>query len=269
MIAQMELAPTTSLKHVQGYCEFSKKLRLTGVKALLPRAHWEQRKGTREEARAYCQKEESRLEGPFEWGTWTGAQEKSNLTALMKRLKDGATNLQLLEEFPTLYLMYATRIALVRLETMTPRNPSTNPSVTVYWGKTGTGKTRKALWKYPNAYIKPNGKWWPRYSGESHVIWDDFRRHPDVPYDELLRILDRYPHMVEFKGGHVQLCATTFIITSNVDPSYWFDDTCDYGPLRRRITKIKHFTEEWKPPESGASAPDLGGVARGGEAPPA
>ena len=69
-------------------------------------------------------------------------------------------------------------------------------------GKTGTGKTRKALWKMPDAYIKPNGKWWPLYTGQQNVIMDDFRAHPDFTFDELLRVLDRYPHIVETKGGH-------------------------------------------------------------------
>lgn len=269
MIAQKERAPTTGLLHIQGYLELSRKQRMTALKKLLPRAHWELRQGTRTQARDYCRKEDTRVEEPYELGSWKEDNSKLTLEDLMKRLREGATNLQLLDEFPVLYLMYATRIAQVRLTMEKPRNPSLTPKVIVYWGKTGTGKTRKALWKMPDAYIKPNGKWWPRYSGETHVIWDDFRRHSDVPYDEVLRILDRYPHIVETKGGHVQLQATTFIITSNVEPSYWFDDTCDYAPLKRRITKIKHFTTEWKPPESGASAPDLGGVARGGEAPPA
>jgi len=265
MIAQVELAPTTMLKHIQGYCELSKKLRLTGLKALLPRAHWEPRRGTREEARNYCRKEESRQEGPFEWGTWTGEPAKSSLTELMKRLREGATNLQLLDEFPTLYLMYATRIAQVRLTMETPRTPLTPTNVKVYWEKTGTGKTRKALWKMPDAYIKPNGKWWPLYTGQQNVIMDDFRAHPDFTFDELLRVLDRYPHIVETKGGHVQLQAKKFIITSNLEPDLWYKDA-DPAPLLRRISKIKHFRVEWTPPIGEA---DSGGVARGGEAPPA
>jgi len=189
------------------------------------------------------------VEEPCEWGTWTGGPEKSNLTSLLTRLKEGATNRQLVEEFPTLFIQYATRIAAVRLVMQLPRNPSTTPSVKVFWGKTGTGKTRKALWKMPDAYIKPNGKWWPLYEGQKNVIMDDFRAHPDFSFDELLRVLDRYPHIVETKGGHVQLQAVNFIITSNLEPDLWYKEA-DPAPLLRRITKTKHFRVPWEPPEA-------------------
>lgn len=51
--------------HLQGYVIMKKRLRLTSMKKLLPRAHLECANGTPEQASAYCKKEDSFQE----WGT--------------------------------------------------------------------------------------------------------------------------------------------------------------------------------------------------------
>lgn len=57
--------------HYQGYVEFKTKRTMAQVKTALgsTRVHLEQRRGTPQEADDYCQKEESRLEGPWKCGT--------------------------------------------------------------------------------------------------------------------------------------------------------------------------------------------------------
>lgn len=42
--------------HLQGYVIFLKNKGLTALKKLEPRAHWERRRGSHAEARAYCTK---------------------------------------------------------------------------------------------------------------------------------------------------------------------------------------------------------------------
>ena len=85
------------------------------------------------------------------------------------------------------------------------------PEVIIYYGKTGTGKSASALQEWPNAYWVPwpkkGGWWWPFYSGEDTIILDEWRHQ--VSYDEILRLLDRYPFTVQtvpnppFQGGVV------------------------------------------------------------------
>jgi len=60
--------------HFQGYIEFKSNQRLSYCKQILPTAHWELRRGTAAEARDYCQKEDSRVEGPWEFGTISKGQ---------------------------------------------------------------------------------------------------------------------------------------------------------------------------------------------------
>ena len=69
---QVERCPETDRLHIQGYLELKKPARFTGIKKILgdQSVHIEPRRGTRSEARDYCRKNESRVEGPYEFGTW-------------------------------------------------------------------------------------------------------------------------------------------------------------------------------------------------------
>lgn len=109
------------------------------------------------------------------------------------------------------------RIAADHLEPI-----SIERQVNVYWGKTGTGKSRRA-WEEGgmDAYPKdPRSKFWDGYRGQSNVIIDEFRGGIDISH--MLRWLDRYPVIVEVKGGSVVLKAKTIWITSNLDPRQWY-----------------------------------------------
>lgn len=63
-VAQLERAPTTGQLHWQGYVEFKNRILMRTCKTVLKCewAHLEPRKGTAEEAIAYCKKPESRVE---------------------------------------------------------------------------------------------------------------------------------------------------------------------------------------------------------------
>lgn len=97
-------------------------------------------------------------------------------------------------------------------------------TVHVYWGTTGSGKSRRA-WDEAtfDAYPKdPNTKYWDGYSGQSNVVIDEFRGKIDISH--MLRWLDRYPVLVEKKFGAISLKATNIWITSNLHPSKWYCD---------------------------------------------
>lgn len=108
--------------------------------------------------------------------------------------------------------------------------------VTVYWGPTGVGKSRRA-WEEAglDAYPKdPNTKFWDGYQSHKHIVMDEFRGRIDISH--MLRWLDRYPTIVEIKGGATALRAEKIWITSNLDPREWYptlDDSTKEALLRR------------------------------------
>jgi len=122
----------------------------------------------------------------------------------------------------------------------TPRNWESE--VYVYWGATGTGKTRKVHEENPNVWVHTDGPWFDGYQGEEAVLFDDF--HGGVfklPY--LLKLLDRYPMRVPIKGGFVQWKPKRIYITSNLDPDTWFYNAHEEhkNALKRRFKEVLKF----------------------------
>lgn len=67
---QKEKCPETGKEHYQGFCMFVKPMRYSSIKELLKcdSAHLEKTKGTPLQAWEYCEKEESRIDGPWKYG---------------------------------------------------------------------------------------------------------------------------------------------------------------------------------------------------------
>lgn len=136
-----------------------------------------------------------------------------------------------------------------------------NVVVNVYWGESGTGKTRRAWHEagdVTDVYIKnPNTKWWDGYKGQKIVIIDEFTGRIDWSY--LALWFDRYPCNVEVKGFSTPLLATTFYITSNLNPYDWYQDlnSAQKDALTRRFTNCIHFREFWTPPALTLPNPNL------------
>ncbi len=107
----------------------------------------------------------------------------------------------------------------------------------VFWGATGTGKSRRA-WDEAgvDAYSKdPRSKFWCGYQTERNIVIDEFRGGIDIAH--ILRWLDRYPVRVEIKGSSRPLVAEKFWITSNLNPTDWYPDSDaeTVAALRRRL----------------------------------
>lgn len=245
LIYQKEKCPETGKEHFQGYVKLNKVMRIPGVKKLLKKAdaHLETRKGTRDQARDYCRKEESRLDGPWELGEWIGGQgERSDLKRAFEMVNEGSTELEIAEAMPETWAR--SYRALERYKRLKVSKRSWMPEVYIYWGAPGSGKSKKAFEENPDAYwLSKTDKacgWWDAYDGHEVVIIDEF--YGWLSYDFLLRLLDRYPLNVENKGGSTPFLAKKIIFTSNKCWEDWYPNIVDKSALRRRIKEEVHMT---------------------------
>lgn len=95
-------------EHFQGYVEMVKRATLSTMKAWLPRAHFERRRGTQKQARDYCMKEESRVGGPWELGTYVEmfAGKRSDIAEVRDFLMAGGSKRDAFLEFPEVAARY-------------------------------------------------------------------------------------------------------------------------------------------------------------------
>lgn len=227
--------------HLQGYVVFCKAMRLSACKRVDSNAHWESRKGTHEQAKAYCTKDESRVRGPWTYGEEPkGCGKRTDLDAVREAVNEGVSDKELWDRFFPSMCRYHKSVSFYRMLTAPRRN--TVPEVTVLWGVTNIGKSWYAQEHYPDAYRlsnSPTGVWWDGYAGESTVVVDEF--YGWIKWAELLTILDRYDASVSFRGGKHRLLATRFLFTSNAHPRNWYNYSgphMRYETLRRRISRI-------------------------------
>jgi len=237
------------LHHWQALAVFSKKVRLATVKRnFCPQAHCEPSRS--EAANEYVWKEETRVpDTQFELGQLPKSRARpADWDAVYNDAKAGQ-----FDNIPKdILIRNYSSLKRIRVDNVIPPERE-NITVNVYWGKSGIGKTRRA-WHEAKAlttdvYVKnPNTKWWDGYRGQQVVLIDEFVGRIDISY--ILKWLDRYPDIVEVKGYSTPLLATTFFITSNVDPTEWYNEINreQKNGLLRRLGNVGEMLEEWTPP---------------------
>jgi len=233
---QLELCPTTGRKHLQLVIGFSKPQRLAAVKKLLGEGHYEPSRSIK--ADEYCHKDATSIPGTrFEFGT---KALRRNVANDWQAIKDMAQSNRLDDIPPDIYIRYYSSLTRIALDHLQPI--AIERTCHVFWGATGTGKSLRAWTEAgQGAFSKdPRTKWWCGYRSQTNIVIDEFRGTVDVSH--LLRWLDRYPVIVEIKGGARPLAATTFWITSNLDPRKWYPEIDDetLNALLRRLN-ITHF----------------------------
>lgn len=224
--------------HLQGYVEFENAVSMKRVKTEIgDKAHVEKRRGTNRQARDYCRKDGNW----WEKGEFTTQGQRTDLEEIADSIKEGKPLSMIAEDFPGQYIRYGRGIEKYAL---TVRKPPKwrDVQVMVYWGKTGTGKTRAAMEEKSVYKLNTNTNgtlWFDGYDGEETLLIDDF--YGWVKYGELLTLLDGYPYRCQIKGASAWAQWTKVIITSNKQVSEWYPSISDIGALNRRILKIVKF----------------------------
>lgn len=224
--------------HLQGYLYLAKKKTLGWIKKNLnDKAHWEMTKGKPQQAKDYCTKEDTRAEGPWEYGSLPSGQgERTDLSEAADLIVKGATDCELAEVAPVTYVKYFKGLQALRTALkITDKQRNWPMKIFVFWGPSGSGKSRRVAAEYPGAYWKQYGTpWWCGYMGQDVIVLDDFRSD-FMKLTDLQHLMDPNPLRVQTKGGSVEILAHTLVITSNFSPDTWYK-TADTGrTIQRRL----------------------------------
>lgn len=228
---QLEIGATTGYRHWQILACFDKKCSLRPVTLLFGPFHAELSRSAA--ATEYVWKDDTSVaDTRFEYGTLPF---RRNLAVDWIRVWQAAIAGDLDSIPEQIRISHYRSIRTIRSDHSRPI--AMVRTCHVFWGPTGTGKSRRA-WDESgmDAFPKdPRTKWWDGYSNHKHVVIDEFRGAIDVAH--LLRWLDRYPVLVEIKGGTVPLVTQTIWITSNVNPREWYPeiDPLTLAALIRRL----------------------------------
>lgn len=232
-------------EHYQGYVEFSKRMTMKTLKKINARAHWEKRKGNQRQAREYCMKEDTRIDGPWELGEFKQQGKRTDIDDFVEELKDGKSMKTVSAMFPATFVKYSRGLREYQIMHSEPYHHNDVRGIWIY-GPPGTGKSRYAMEQWPTGYRKQQNKWFDGYDGEETIILDDMDNHA---LGHHLKIwADRYACKGETKGGQVELRHHRIVVTSNYSISALFSPL---GPemikaLERRF-EIKHFDNNKKP----------------------
>jgi len=234
MIFGYEVCPDTGKRHLQGYHYYSNA-------RAYPNRAWRKVTDLEENGRDfisngspqqnydYC----SKLGDFWQFGELPKQGARTDWNQAVSDLQAGRDISTVVEHQPQLLPCIR---ALERFQTLRLRPLNRPVNVIVLIGEPGTGKTRWAYDTYPDLYSKPSGHWWDGYNGQETILLDDY--YGDLPYDQLLRVCDRYPINLPIKGGYVYGQYTTVVITSNRQPERWYPER-EVNALIRRISTIE------------------------------
>ncbi len=277
--------------HIQAYMQLKRRLSLNQLQELCcPTAHYEMAKGSAKHNQSYIRKGSQShqefdtqgvnganygndLELFFEMGRAITKGQRTDLDEIARLNVEGASLQHIAETHPEDYIKFHKGIRAHRDAICQPRSTDTEKEIIVHIGPTGTGKTRVAHEAHPDAHMQGNelGKWWDGYDQHKVVIMEEFRGQ--VPFGYILRLCDRYPMKVEFKGGCTEFLADKIIFTAPEHPGLWYakleQRDGKMAQFKRRISKILKFSalgedpvditdEPWPTPEE-VGSPGQGG----------
>lgn len=228
MIFQEERGENGTL-HWQGFLILKERHEMSWLKRNInPRAHWEVARGTNEQARDYCRKDDTYTGGlRHEYGKMP---ERAPAPKASERLAAAAEELDIVKEgykrpadIPSYTLMQCGFLPAYKeltADILGPYRP--NIEIITLIGPPGTGKSF-AIQQFAPGHGRcicgNNGVWFQNPLSDV-MVFEEFCGQ--IQLQRMLQYLDPYPLALEIKGGMRPAMYTKVIITSNTPPHGWY-----------------------------------------------
>lgn len=236
---QLEKGENTGYYHWQFVCAFEKKVSIRGFREVFGQGMHGELTISEEGSEEYVWKDETCVDPStrFELGK---RKLKRNSRTDWQSVREQAIAGDLASIAADLYIRHYRSLRQISIDHL--RSSIVERRAYVFWGESGSGKTHTAweLCGIENTYPKsPDEKWWDSYQDQKNVIVDEFRG--GIGISRLLQWTDKFPFLVETKGGHRKVQYTRIVFTSNLHPTEWYPnlDGPTYQALLRRLTIIQ------------------------------
>lgn len=252
---QQEMCPETGRRHAHVIMSFDTARTFSQVSRLFPGCQvWSVKIGRTDadvqRIITYCRKDETREAGPWMHGEVPSKRGEKRSTAwadALTMIQDGKTDAEVAQLLP--HVAQSSGFDRLRSRLSRPRSTREPPTVILLHGPTGTGKTRAAYaladargWTIVSIPTWTGGGkvWWNGYQQQHVLLLDDMMPVPVSMAGYWLQVLDRYPMIVEFKGGAVDLNSPIIIVTSN----HALEALTDGWPEANQAAFARRFTHQ-------------------------
>jgi len=235
-----EVGEEKGVPHLHCYVYYHNAVHFNALKKLFPRANIGRRRKTPTNCIEYCKKK-----GVWEeFGVAPHQGARTDIEIVKSMVKNGESMRAIIDDLsqPSSQAIRTAEVLMRYIEPKWDRNIARD----VIWihGPSGVSKTRYVFDTHAGELWVSNDSmdWFDGYDRHESVLFDDLR--PDaISWPKLLRLLDRYPIKVPFKGGFREWVPKTVYITSPFDPytfasKYQLDSLDSREQLYRRIKKI-------------------------------
>ena len=282
MIYQEEICPKTKRRHIQGYVYFANGKSLKRVRKIFEGADIRLAHKSAKINQAYCSKLETRRPGgrARERGVLPDQGARADIHDARLDIEAGMSDFDMFVKHGILWARYSRVLMAHRMAMVKPRDFWTK--TLVLWGKTGIGKSHRALWNARQTgtliatMLLPKGQdsmvWCDGCIAADVIIIEDMELPGNFSYGTLKNMLDWTPCLMPVKGMSMQWAPHYVIITSNHDPCNWYaDKDGPWNPkenaLCRRLTtngsRIIHMIHPWSPPAPRTDGEDVIDVSDG------
>jgi len=226
-----EICPTTGTVHHQGFAVFKNRTSYNVAVKKLP-GHITVCNGTPEENIEYCSKDGSFLE----FGERPKAQgARTDLATVFVLLRTNPVE-HVMEHHPAIWARNYRAMQIYADFYTPPRNFVTQ--CFYLWGPPASGKSRYAFDAGAVAVVK-EGTFLLGYKNQDKIVFEDVDNNNSFSRNFFNTLIDRYPLIINVKGGEAKFNSHIVYFTSNFPPEVsfpWYDES-----TKRRITEVLKF----------------------------
>lgn len=243
-IYQVERCPTTKRLHLQMFLQYKNQVRLSTLTDMFPGCHAELCRASEKDNERYCSKNESRIAGPWTYGTKTSQGKRTDWDHVKEMAAAGLKRRDILLEHPKLAPCHK-GIDVLIAAVKGPAPVTRDIQVWLLHGETRVGKTHRACTKFPEAYRicgrYYEGKSFDGYDGQSELILDEWDS-TEWPITLMNDILDKWRCELQCRYFNKTAYWTKVVICSNLDPETYYAGVgqTTRAAFFRRLTHIIH-----------------------------